>query len=267
MDEPFPARPAVDVWGVVDASGAAGGSSGGTIWDLVYHFAAWRLADQRVQRRPRMRLLQDTPKAELSGLMKEVRPFSVWHVRAVVAQIHSAQDWVLARVTERIGIDSADLELAAVAQELQRAVIVADAQFGPLTLDRRSNTFTGATDWNGQRVRLRVPADGEAAVPSEKSLAAARMLWADSANWRRRVNAFAVERLLPIKNDVWLEDGESPLSAVEFLARMRLEDIEQGDGDESPFTFWHDDGDLFWGHTIQITGNLRDGPTHADIPG
>jgi hypothetical protein len=36
---------------------------------------------------------------------------------------------------------------------------------------------------------------------------------------------------------------------------------------DGSFDFWHDDGDLFWGHSIQVSGDLLDGPTHADIPG
>ncbi len=54
-------------------------------------------------------------------------------------------------------------------------------------------------------------------------------------------------------------------SAREFLSKMRLESIsvdEYGD-----LTFWHNDGDLFWGHAIQISGNLSEGLKGADIPG
>ncbi len=37
--------------------------------------------------------------------------------------------------------------------------------------------------------------------------------------------------------------------------------------EEGSFSFWHSDGDLFWGHSIMIAGNLTDGLTDADIPG
>jgi hypothetical protein len=36
---------------------------------------------------------------------------------------------------------------------------------------------------------------------------------------------------------------------------------------DGSFDFWHNDGDLFYGHSIQVSGNLSQGPTHADIPG
>ena len=46
---------------------------------------------------------------------------------------------------------------------------------------------------------------------------------------------------------------------------MKLESISVRNN--GSFDFWHNDGDLFWGHSIQISGNLTDGPKRADIPG
>jgi hypothetical protein len=46
---------------------------------------------------------------------------------------------------------------------------------------------------------------------------------------------------------------------------MRLTSITVGHGGR--FTFWHEDGDLFWGHSITVSGTLAKGPTDADIPG
>ncbi|GAB5542876.1 MAG: hypothetical protein SangKO_026360 [Sandaracinaceae bacterium] len=40
-----------------------------------------------------------------------------------------------------------------------------------------------------------------------------------------------------------------------------------GVGEGGGFSFWHDDGDLFWGHSILIEGDLESGPSGADIPG
>jgi hypothetical protein len=46
---------------------------------------------------------------------------------------------------------------------------------------------------------------------------------------------------------------------------MKLETISVSS--DGSFNFWHDDGDLFYGHAIQVGGNLVEGPTYADIPG
>lgn len=46
---------------------------------------------------------------------------------------------------------------------------------------------------------------------------------------------------------------------------MKLEAITVRPNGE--FEFWHDDGDLFWGHSILISGDLNHGLEDADIPG
>jgi hypothetical protein len=99
----------------------------------------------------------------------------------------------------------------------------------------------------------------------EAALKTAETIWSRQTEWTQRVTAYAVAQLLQLKNDFWLEDNEQPLSADDFVERMDLESISfDNDGD---FEFWHDDGDPFWGHLIQICGNLTDGLTRADILG
>ncbi len=93
----------------------------------------------------------------------------------------------------------------------------------------------------------------------------AEVLWSDPFMWKKRIDQYAVRELLDLKNGTWLEEGEAELTADQFIARMKLESIMiSSDG---KFEFWHDDGDLFWGHAIQVSGNVKDGPTQADIPG
>lgn len=36
---------------------------------------------------------------------------------------------------------------------------------------------------------------------------------------------------------------------------------------DGQFEFWHNDGDMFYGHSIQISGSLKEGLTDSDIPG
>src|SRR5262249_12068202 len=98
-----------------------------------------------------------------------------------------------------------------------------------------------------------------------EAIKTAERLWSAQAAWQRKVDLFAVKELLPLKNESWLGDGEAKLSPQEFRARMELVSITVGDSGQ--FEFWHDDGDLFWGHSIQICGTLDDGLTDADIPG
>jgi hypothetical protein len=46
---------------------------------------------------------------------------------------------------------------------------------------------------------------------------------------------------------------------------LKLESITVYPDDS--FEFWHNDGDLFWGHSILVSGSLSEGPTDAEVPG
>lgn len=132
-----------------------------------------------------------------------------------------------------------------------------------LELDRRFDDYNGKAQWCGAEVRLSLSC-ADASEP-RGALAAAASLFQDQAEWSKRVKEFAADRLLPVKNEYWLQDNEAELSREDFISRMTLEEISV---DESgAFSFWHDDGDLFWGHSILINGDLTEGLTDADIPG
>lgn len=55
------------------------------------------------------------------------------------------------------------------------------------------------------------------------------------------------------------------MDAAAFVGRMRLESISVDK--EGNFDFWHDDGGLFFGHSIVVRGSLGEGCVDADIPG
>jgi hypothetical protein len=154
-------------------------------------------------------------------------------------------------------------DLLAFGNELRKPVVISTETFGDLVLNRQIGWFEGKVNWNGVRVAVHFHTDENNSI--ESGLRTAETLCSDQSQWKRKVDAFAVKELLSLKNDSWLEDDEAPLTAAEFIRRMKLESISiSGDGD---FEFWHNDGDLFWGHSIQIRGNLKEGLTDADIPG
>ena len=83
--------------------------------------------------------------------------------------------------------------------------------------------------------------------------------------WNRRIRDYAVKELLAVENESWIDQDEPELTPDDFKDRMTLESITVDPN--GSFDFWHDDGDLFWGHAIQIGGNLAEGPKYADTPG
>jgi hypothetical protein len=171
------------------------------------------------------------------------------HMRAVVDKVLTAEP--------------ADETLRQFSERLREPVVVSTARFGEVVMNPLTGWFEGKVKWNRTTVELRLEPSEDGGVAD--AIQTAERLWANQAAWKRKVDEFAVERLLPLKNESWLGEGEPELTPAEFKKTMKLQSINvAGDG---RFEFWHDDGTLFWGHAIQISGSLKDGPSDAGIPG
>jgi hypothetical protein len=152
-----------------------------------------------------------------------------------------------------------DSDFQAIADQLNGVMVIQTDRFGPLTLNQEINWFEGEAQWNGQAVTLRIEPDENLDITNQ--LKTADALFSDSATWGEKVRQFAVREKLELAN-YWQEE---PVTAEDFLARMKLESISIEP--EGCFEFWHQDGDIFWGHWILVRGSLKEGLTHSDIPG
>jgi hypothetical protein len=254
-------RPLENVTGVVDACGKCGWPEGGDRWTLHFTLHCWKIPPGPLKTRP-LSVSFTTSRQEYDSLWERVDSYAVVRIRARVAE-ESVIGTPEAELLEFLGHDGSDSEMNQAAVDLQKPVIHRDHQFGEFTLDRRVNWYTAETEWNGAVVSLNLTLGDSGTI--DAALQAARALWKDQEQWSKRIEDYAVQELLPLKNESWLDDGEAELTDDEFKARMALESITvEQDGS---FDFWHNDGDLFWGHSIQISGNLSTGPTRADIPG
>lgn len=220
-----------------------------------FTFAAWR------------RLGEPLVKRELTILRAVPRNADYWadfpeHSIQRISVLLSS-DETRAIFEKAIPVDAPDEELQAISDELQKPVIVSTERFGNLVLDRSIDWFEGEAEWNGETVCVTFPVDGD--KPDESALKTAELLWSDQAKWNSRIEEYATRELLEIKNDTWLEEGESELTAKQFVARMTLTSVSVSSDGE--FEFWYDDGDLFCGHSIVVSGNLKHGPTDAGIHG
>ena len=62
------------------------------------------------------------------------------------------------------------------------------------------------------------------------------------------------------------EDREAAeITQEQFMERMELDAIQIYE--DGAFEFWFNDGDLFWGHSIHVTGSLTNGPEEAQMEG
>ena len=65
----------------------------------------------------------------------------------------------------------------------------------------------------------------------------------------RKARICAADELLETKNSSWLEEWEEPVTAKAFMNRLQLVEAEF---DIDGITFWYEDDDMFWGHSIMV---------------
>ena len=114
-------------------------------------------------------------------------------------------------------------------------------------------------DWLGSEIAL----DFDRGVPEEMASAqeTGRALMASQADWDHRVRSYAAQELLSLAND-WAADAREEEDEDSGAPLVSIQLLPQGG-----FEFWFNDGDLFWGHSIHVTGSLESGPESAQMEG
>lgn len=225
---------------------------------LVFYFCAWRTQDGR--------LLQGKQRCEWQGL--DEAQAAAWMQRITSWQqlelVVAGRTTTGALLVQQIGFpEQPDDDLTRLGEIWQQPVVLETALFGGLELDRGLDMYDGVADWGGTEISLSLSCE-DAAMP-ESALATATALFEQQAHWQRQIVACAVEKLLPLKNENWLAEDQSPLTEEAFRGHLEVQSIVAED--EGAFTVYFDDGDLFWGHAIVVRGSLAQGATDADIAG
>lgn len=255
----FALAPTVTLVGIVGPNGPSGMALGGSkTWTFHFSFECWRLEHQQVDPRE-MTLQMKVSRNDLKALEKQVTPYQVLKVKARL--VHNAElTNPQAELVEIVG-PTDDFELQQLSVKLQEPITFHDERFGVLTLDKRLNQYNADVTWNKCKITLSLETQNKNDYSS--ALACAKRLFDDEASWASRINNYAVEKLL---GQTWLEvEDELKLTRDEFLSLMKLSSISISP--DGQFDFWHDDGDLFFGHTIQVSGNLDIGPIGIHTPG
>ena len=158
-----------------------------------------------------------------------------------------------------------DPDLKAILEEQKKPVTFWEEGLGTFALNRQVNWFETELDWLGAEISLVFDQDENRA----DCVMNAKALLADAGSWDKRVREYAADELLELAND-WSQGMDEDGGAVEvtreqFVERMELESIEvRADGS---FQFWFGDGDLFYGHSIWVSGDLENGPNDAAMEG
>jgi hypothetical protein len=156
-----------------------------------------------------------------------------------------------------------DKPLQEYVKRLREPIAVPSKEFGKLILNKESNVFEGKVNWNTRIIDIYLEKDQDGSVAG--AIDAAEQVCRDQIALQRTAEDLAVKKLLPIKNQYWLEKHEKEVDPTSFKALIKVSSLTVSR--EGHFTLWCDDGGLFWGHLIEIVGNLKDGPTDAAISG
>lgn len=252
----------VVIYGVVGANGAtAGRVPPEKTWSLNFRLIAWRRIPGGLVVREGLRVSQQVSEEELRSLQAAIASNSLVCVRARICEDSPFGDARAQLVS--VLPKPTDYELELILAQYLEPVVIHDEALGTLTLNRSVNWFEGKVTWLGKVIAISVLVD-EAGSP-ESSLKTAHALLERAGHWHEKVADFAISELLELKNDNWRDEEDEPVTRADFLSRMDLSSLAV-DADGS-FDFWHDDGELFCGHSILVSGSLSEGLTSADIPG
>ena len=135
---------------------------------------------------------------------------------------------------------------------------------GELKLDKSLGLFSGSGIFNQQECLIHLDKDEESET-ANNALHSLKVLLDDSCQWDLKAKQYAAQSLTDLANDWADEEGDDEISEEDFIKRISISEVCVSlDGD---FELFYDDGDLFYGHVIIVSGNIESGFEDADIAG
>ncbi len=238
---------------VTGANGFGGGKTHGEeLWTISIGLTAWMEEDSPDIHRGEFVLSTVGDEQLLEVLRRRTRPDFIIKFRGRVSE--DGKRLLLLDLPE----PGFDPDLKAILEEQKKPVTFWEEGLGTFALNRQVDWFETEVDWLGGQISLVFDAEEDRAEVLQR----AKTLLAGAADWDQRIRAYAADDLLASAND-WAEDEE--ITREQFIQRMELESIEiRADGS---FEFWFADGDMFYGHSIHVSGDMENGPDDAAMEG
>jgi hypothetical protein len=156
-----------------------------------------------------------------------------------------------------------DEELEKILKEQTKQIIYKDDTLGRFILDKRFDIYTKKIEWDNKNVELNI--EKYKGKRLSDAFITANEFIREQIMWDQKVKKFAANKLLKLKNEEWLEENEKEITLEQFVERINVENINIFS--RKRFEIYFDDGDIFWGHEIIVSGNLEKGPIRVEIEG
>lgn len=253
--------PLGELVGVVRPGGVGGHQSRGDAhWTLQIPLVAWRVDGGAVSKKELVVRRKATERT-VTHAMRTIGDYDVLRMRVRLAMENGlgSPQALLVRFMGK----AADGEMLAAVGGLKKKVVIKHRSLGSLKLDRGSGNFEGKAKWRGRLVRLTVEVDGRGSA--DAAVAHAGILIGAQREWGPRVERRLVASMLPEWEKTWRVEEDKPLNEAQFVKKLKPTSIAVGA--DGSFSVWHDDGDLFGGHAVEVMGRLRDGVKKAELVG
>ncbi|WP_028551586.1 DUF2262 domain-containing protein [Paenibacillus sp. UNC451MF] len=252
----------IEVAAVTGASGIGAGRAGGNImWNASINLIAWNdLSTNEPVKKEELRLewLVDDEEWQKTKHIMEKNTIVRLQVR------RSEKSMMLVKIMQT-GYRDNDLEI--ILQESMKPIFFHDEVLGEFELDKRVKSFEKKISWAGEEGNLYFDWDEDKHIMMS-ALETANILFKDQDKWNMKIRVYAAGELVELANE-WLQDNEEAeideITKEMFIDLMKLDSISVYPDGEFEIFFW--DGDMFWGHSIIVNGNINGDLTSAEIAG
>ena len=157
-------------------------------------------------------------------------------------------------------------ELEEILIEYRKPVVLQDDILGELIYDKQLKSFEGNVAWLRGKIHisLYVDKDNKSGITKAKKLLKTMVL--EQGKWDADLRGFAAKELTKLACE-WAESEEEAALITEesFAKRISLSLLWVTSG--ASFTAYLDDDELFFGHSITVSGSLKKGIISAKIEG
>lgn len=154
--------------------------------------------------------------------------------------------------------------LQEILKEYRKPVIIIDEKLGKFELNKDYGSFNGNVNWLGKNISVSLNVDIDNKKSWTKALKTVQVLHDQQEEFNLEFVKFYGEKLTDLAND-WLEDGNEKITKNDFINRISLSEIIVDF--KGNYNAFYDDGDMFDGHTIDVSGNIKTGINSANITG
>ena len=154
-----------------------------------------------------------------------------------------------------------DPDLKAMLLEQKKPVTKEVEGLGEFTFNRSMGMLQKEIDWLGSEVQLCIDPESDHGACA----AAAQVLLNDMAGWDEKARAFAADKLLEQANEAAAEYEGEEVTREEFMDCLGMESVDVAS--DGVFQFWFNDGGLFAGRFVRVSGRVGEGLTDAVMEG